>query len=64
VSEEDVNVDWGMNSQSDPSVHNCSISCAMGPGLKSDRLGSFEHFDSQSLESERGWGVESSAVVG
>jgi hypothetical protein len=27
-------------------------------------LGSFEHSDSQGLESKRGWGVESSIAVG
>jgi hypothetical protein len=52
--EEDVNVGWGMNWRSDPYVHNYSISCVMGPGLKYGRSGSLEHFDSQCLEYERG----------
>jgi hypothetical protein len=54
----------GMNWRNDPSAHNCSISCAMGLGLRYGQLGSFEHFDSQCLEYERGWGAESSAAVG
>jgi hypothetical protein len=36
----------------------------MGLGLQSGRSRSFEHSDSQCLESERGWGKESSAAVG
>jgi hypothetical protein len=59
-----MNVGWGMNWRSDPSVHNCSISCVMGPGLKFGWSGSFEHSDSQCLESKRGWGTESSVTVG
>jgi hypothetical protein len=59
-----VNVGWGMNWRSDPSINNCSISCALGPGLMSGRSGSFELFDSQCLEYERGWGAESSSAVG
>jgi hypothetical protein len=59
-----MNVGWGMNWRNDPSIHNCSISCAMGPGLRYGQPGSFEHSDSQCLESKRGWGVESSAAVG
>jgi hypothetical protein len=59
-----VNVGWGMNWRSDPFVHNCSISCALGLALMSSRSRSLEHFDSQCLESERGWDVESSAAVG
>jgi hypothetical protein len=51
-------VGWGMNWRNDPFVHNCSISCAMGPGLRYSQSGSFEHSDSQCLESERGWGCE------
>jgi hypothetical protein len=35
VSEEDVNVDWGMNWRSDPSIHNCNISYALGLALMS-----------------------------
>jgi hypothetical protein len=35
----------------------CSISCAMGPGLGYGQSGSFEHSDSQCLESKRGWGT-------
>jgi hypothetical protein len=46
-------VGWGMNWRNDPSVHNCSISCAMGLGLYYGQLGSLEHSDSQCLESER-----------
>jgi hypothetical protein len=59
-----VNVGWGMNWRSGPYVHNCSISCAVGLALMSGRSRSFEHFDSQCLKFERGWGIESSAVVG
>jgi hypothetical protein len=59
-----MNVGWGMNWQSDPYVHNCSISCVMDPGLKYGRSRSLEHSDSQCLDSERGWGAESSADVG
>jgi hypothetical protein len=64
VLEEDANMSWGMNWRNDPSVHNCSISCAMGHGLRYGQSGSFEHSDSQCLESERGWGAESSVAVG
>jgi hypothetical protein len=59
-----VNVGWDMNWRNDPSVHNCNISCAMGPGLRYGQSGSLEHSDSQCLESERGWGMESSTTVG
>jgi hypothetical protein len=59
-----VNVGWGTSWQSDPSIHNCSISYAMDPGSKSGWSGSFEHSNSQCLESERGWGMKSSAAVG
>jgi hypothetical protein len=55
---------WGMNWQNDPSVHNCIISCVMGPGLRYGQSGSFEHSDSQCLESKSSWGAESSAAVG
>jgi hypothetical protein len=36
----------------------------MGFGLHLGRSGTFEHSDSQCLESERGWGAESSTIVG
>jgi hypothetical protein len=59
-----VNVGWAMNWQNDPSVHNYSISCVMGPRLRYGQSGSLEHSNSQCLESERGWGAESSATMG
>jgi hypothetical protein len=49
VSEEGVNADWGMQQQSDPSVHNCNISCPVGFGSHSDWLESFAHTDSRCL---------------
>jgi hypothetical protein len=36
----------------------------MSLGLKSGLSGSFEHSDYQCLESERGWGMESSMLWG
>ncbi len=54
VSEEGEYVGCGIEEQSDPSVHNCSTSCAMGPGLRYRQSGSLEHFDSQCLGSKRG----------
>jgi hypothetical protein len=57
-------VGWGMNWRNDPSIRNCSICCVMGPGLRYGQSRSFEHSDSQCLESESGWGVESSATMG
>jgi hypothetical protein len=59
-----VNVGWGMNYRNDRSLHYCNISYAMGHGLRYGQSGSLEHSDSQCLESERGWGAESSAAVG
>jgi hypothetical protein len=59
-----MNVGWGMNWKSDPSVHNCCISCVMSLGLKSSQSGSFEHSNSQCSESERGWSAKSSAAMG
>jgi hypothetical protein len=50
VSEEGVNADWGMQQQSDPSIHNCNISCPVGFGSHSDWLESFAHSDSRCLE--------------
>jgi hypothetical protein len=59
-----VNMGWGLNWRSDSSIHNCSISCALGLALMSGCSRSFEHIDFLCLESGRGWGVESSAIVG